>query len=468
MAYLLLASIPSDPFMRVIEVREVAIMTVSNKSLSIDAKGSEIFFRKNVHTISLRWPRLWDRIKRTRKPERVWLSQSKPQATLCIDGIHLSSGYDQISEARLQSSLVPEGSLFAWVYGFGVGQVPRILLQRHEMRRLVVMIMNPAVAIQSFRYFDHSDWLSDPRVELALGEDEEDIYYPFAAVPSCLQLVSTGASRIRDLVFLELSTPYSQRRYRDLDVDMNKRIMENLDLIKSDGDVTELFESAQGKRVLIAAAGPSLASHYEWFLTQGREFILISVDAALKPLVEAGILPDIVVTMDPSREGVYPLFSNVSLSVLSDRTLVYFPLVHKDVLNLWQGRRLTSYTTSTIYGRVRKKYPRGTLYSSGSVLHPSVDLAVKMGATTIVLFGADFSFPEGNSHVKGSPAALDEIDKSHWVLSGNGTKVPTTANLRGYLRDLERYIGKTPGVQFVNAGREGAHIKGVLYPEEFE
>ena len=41
---------------------------------------------------------------------------------------------------------------------------------------------------------------------------------------------------------------------------------------------------------------------------------------------------------------------------------------------------------------------QGQLYVGGSVIHPAVDLAVKMGAARITLFGADFAFPMNKTH----------------------------------------------------------------------
>jgi hypothetical protein len=433
---------------------------------------NELFdlWRKNTTLVEQRWPGVWSSIKVASQRKEAYFVRETPQPTLVMDGIQLSSRYDQISEARLQASLVPEGSCFAWIYGVGTGQLPLVLLQRQDIETLVIVIMNPDVVMQSFRYFDHTHWLSDPRVDLVLAENEQDIHFPFAAIPSCLQLASEPTARLRDLVFLELATPFIQARHRAQDEEMGRRLEKNLNFIHCDGDVSELFESRQGKTILVAAAGPTLASHYDWLLAQNEKHCLIAVDAALKPLAEAGIFPDIVVTIDPLREGIYPFFSGVPLEPFSDKALVYFPVVHGDVLKLWPGRRLGSYSTSTLYERVREQYPKETLFSSGSVLHPSVDLAVKMGAFRVILLGADLSFPGGNSHVAGSPAFCDKgKDQSlHWVLNGHGRRVPTTANLRGYLRDLERYITQCPGVQFVNGSKEGAHIQGTSYMEEME
>ncbi len=426
------------------------------------------FLLKNMAIIEQRWPNIRNMLEEASELQDAYLDKDVPHPTLIIDGIHLSSGYNPLSEARLQASLVPEGSACAWVYGMGNGHLPRALLERHEIERLVVVLMNTAVAEQSLGYIDQSDWLSDSRVELVTAENEEDIHFPFGAVPSCLQLASDSAARLRDLVFLELATPYIQARHKAQDGDRIQRLRENLDLIRSDGDVAELFGTKQGETIIVAAAGPTLDSQYEWLSEQHGEHILIAADAALKPLVEAGIFPDVVVTIDPYREGIHRFFSSIQLDVLHDKFLVYFPVVHRDVLKLWAGRRLVSYSGSAFYKEFREQYPKGMLFSSGSVVHPSVDLAVRMGAARIALLGVDLSFPGGNSHVAGSPAFGERMEDpgSHWVLNGHGIRVPTAANLRGYLRDLERYIAKCPSVQFINGSREGAFIQGTSYMEQ--
>ncbi|MFT5155242.1 MAG: hypothetical protein ACI841_005253, partial [Planctomycetota bacterium] len=52
-----------------------------------------------------------------------------------------------------------------------------------------------------------------------------------------------------------------------------------------------------------------------------------------------------------------------------------------------------------------------------------------------------------------------------WVVDGRGERVPTLPNLRGYLRDLERYLKAHQNVQFFKPCRLGALIEGVKYRE---
>jgi len=425
------------------------------------------FFSTNGAIIQDRWPRLSDSLMKAGDSGDLSAPSHTPQPTLVINGIHLSSGYDQVAEAELQASLVPEGSHCAWVYGVGSGQVPRVLLSWREMENMVVVIMNSAVALQSFRYFDHSDWLSDPRVELVLAEDQDDINFPFATIPSCLQLACDEAARLRDLVFLELSTPFIQAAHQTKKEEMTHRLRQNMRYIESDGDVAELFGTRKGETIVVAAAGSTLASHYQWLVEEKDNYIVIAVDAALKPLVKVGIIPDVVVSIDAHREGGFSSFKGINRRLGSSVSLVYFPVVHGDVLQLWPGKRLTAYSNSDVYKSVSEDNPKGILFSSGSVLHASVDLAVKMGASKVVLLGADFSFPDGKTHVAGSPLSRENQEGTnyHWVLNGHGKRVATLANLRWYLRDLERYIAQNPHVHFINGSREGARIKGTSYLE---
>ena len=91
-----------------------------------------------------------------------------------------------------------------------------------------------------------------------------------------------------------------------------------------------------------------------------------------------------------------------------------------------------------------------------------------MGAKRVVLFGADFSFPEDVSHVAGSAAVrtVDTETTFHWVLNGYGKRIKTELNYRGFLRDFERYITDQAGIQFVNSSKKGALIQGTVPIED--
>ena len=423
-------------------------------------------FAENMKVIAERWPLVAKRLASVGLPAQIVVIEGTPETTFSVSGIHLSSCYDRQSEALLQSSLVPDTARNCWIYGLGLGDLPEALLQREQLRKVSVVLLNSEISRLSFSSIDHRNWLTDPRLQLLLAENIEGLQAPFAAVPPELQLAEDGATRLRDQVLLELSTPFIRSKQGAGNAETQIRLLETRPFVVDDGDVATLFGMKSGETVLVAGAGPTLADQYEWIRQQSDAF-LIAVDTAVKPLLSEGICPDVVVAIDPSHHEELALFAGIDSALLAQIPLVYFPRVHPEVLNCWPGPRLAAYSSESGYQQQAAEIPKGKLYSSGTVFHPAVDLAVRVGAQKIVLLGADFSYPNGMSHVPGSAHSKSRILRpgDPWVLDSFGKKIATAANLRGFLRDLEDYITLWPQVQFVNASRKGALIQGTSYLE---
>jgi len=414
---------------------------------------------KNLTLIKHRWPLLARMLKKTGMPASVEMVTNTPDPTLVINGIHLSSSYNRKLEANRQACLIPKDSEHAWVYGIGLGDLPRILLQRGRIKTLNVVLLNPSVALATLKYFDHSDWLTDPRVELLPG-NEDNLAVPLAVNPACLILADAGSASLRDRVFLELATPFINKRHAAENPEIQARIAANERFIKDDGDVRTLFGTQAGATFMVAAAGPSLTPNLKRIAANRDRFPLVAVNSALKPLAQAGIVPDAAVAIDPDPK-ILSCLEGYDLECFHNVPLVYFPRVPETVLAGWPGPRLTAYSGHAHYETIAKKYPRGRLYSSGSVLHTAVDLAVRMDAAAVILFGADLAFPRGEQYAHGAGWQCKEVGgMRHWVLDGHGNQVETTAALRGYLRDLESYIKTQPQVRFFNSSLDGARIKG--------
>lgn len=414
----------------------------------------------NREWIDRRWPKILSEIEGSPLPDQIVELTGVPyRPTLQVEGIQLSSGYDPSAEATQQAALVPTDALRATVYGLGNGEVVRVLLGRSTLQHLQVVILSRSLARLCLETYDHSDWLSDSRLELVLGDSLANHSAPFSAQPACLRLAEDSCGRLRDQVNLELATPYIQANIDERQQLFEQRLQENRGLIHGDGDVAELFGRWDGQTVFVAGAGPTLTDHLE--LLRASDAPLIAVDACVRPLLDAGAVPDIVVTAEIRRRAQLNYLSG-DLAELESSTLVYSPQVHRDLLERWPGQRCAFYTAHARYAQLASELPRAALYCSGSVIHPAIDLAVQMGAARVVLFGADFSFPRGRSHASGvhNNNQPSSSTTGTWVAGGNGQRIPSLPNLTGYLRDLERYIAAHPQVRFSNSSREGARIEG--------
>lgn len=350
------------------------------------------------------------------------------------------------------------------MYGCGLGDLQRVLLAHSRLQQLQVHILNGALLGLVLQVADHTDWLSDPRVGLTYAGDASEIQLPFFALPSELVLADDGAAKIRDRLISETHLAFNNRAFTPDDPELVARLRENEPLLSHDGDVAELFGTLEGAAVYVVATGPSLELHYEHLRQACRPGgpLLICVDTAYGPLLERGIVADIVVSIDQriSARHLPPERSHPS-------TLVYMPLLAGEVLNQWQGRRLAAYSASPVYAEARRRWPKAQLHGGGSVIHPAVDLAVRMGAARVTLFGADFAFPNDKTHAGWQDGDLGPqlTHARHWVLDGHGGRVRTQLNFRSYLTELERYIARHPEVAFFNTSRGGARIAGTSFDE---
>jgi len=420
------------------------------------------FFNENLSIILNRWPELAKSIENVSYDlAQIQLVEDK-QLSIVFDNIQLASSHNQQAEAEMQMQSIAIDCPTITVYGTSVGILQIELLQRSALNQLNVVILNLSVFKASLQYFDHRQWLLDSRVNLVVPTSSQMVSSPFIALPAELVLASNESSQVRDRVCLALDHNFINMDKGYENVDLQRVINNNISYIEQDKDVSELYETNNSSNFIICGAGPTLEYSFTWLkntLTKGR-VTLVAVDAAVKSLADIGVIPDIIVSIDPAGKR---LLETLNRQQFKNIPLVYFPVVDNDFLGSWSGPRYTTYSTGKLYDAINKKYPKQRLYCAGSVIHPAIDLAVKMGAKKLLLLGADFSFPDGKTHTfwhSDNYSHLPVEQTNHWVLNGYGERVPTLLNYRGYLRDLEQYIKITEGVEFFNGSKKGALIEG--------
>ena len=158
--------------------------------------------------VAHRWPRLWSVIQDAALPVGIQRIDNTPNPSALISGLTLASAFNRTSEARLQAASIPENSPSSFVYGLGLGDLPRVLLERPALERLVVTLLNPGVARWVFKNFNQGDWMGDPRVELVLADQGSQLQRPFASNPACTRLAVQEAFGLRDQVMAAINEQY--------------------------------------------------------------------------------------------------------------------------------------------------------------------------------------------------------------------------------------------------------------------
>ncbi len=415
----------------------------------------------NLAIIEQRWPTIFQKLMTANLTS---LQVQVEQNTLLINNIQLTSNFDRVAEAKIQTQRIPQDSAKAFVYGTGLGDVQALLLQRKSLKSLVVCLLNIDLFLHELNAIDQTDWLKDPRVTLTFAEQLKEVFEPFIALPAELMFADEGSAQLRDRLMLELDQTFIAKSHAHDNQEVIEQININIELIEKDNDVAELFNTHKG-RVYVIGAGPTLNDHLERLIdnqSADEPIFVIGVDAAVRTLVNHHIIPNIVVTIDAVNEG---MFAGITEAQFKNTDLVYFPRGQKQFIHKWSGARYCAYSTGALYHTIDKQYPRGKLITFGSVIHSAIDLAVKMGFGEVILLGTDFGFPEGKVYAKGQdhPYMESFLNSQHWVLNGYGEKITTMLNYRGYLRDLERYIATKPEVVFLNGSKKGASIEGTSY-----
>jgi hypothetical protein len=424
------------------------------------------FFQANAEVLQRRWPALFERLvaeDSTVVPAQLVEGLG---STLSINGIQLTSRHDRLHEAQIQAASLPDKAQLH-VYGTGLGDLPTVLLERSGLQRLYVHILNGALFALVVQLLDQRQWLEDPRVELFYAGDHPDFFTPFFALPAEMLLADDFNAKVRDRLVSEVHLSFNNRDFDPQSTEIQQRLQECLPVLLADADVAQLFGTCVGREIYVIATGPTLEQHYQRLATirqRAERPLFICVDTAYRPLREHGIVPDLVVSIDQRIS-----FRHLPFEESDGIPLVYLPMSDPSVLKAWKGKRYGGYSASPIYANLREQHPRAQLHVGGSVIHPAVDLAVKMGATGITLFGADFAFPMNKTHAGWNDGDLGpSVNQArHWVRDGHGQRVSTQLNFRGYLCVLERYIAAHPQVEFLNSSRSGALIAGTGFNPEF-
>ncbi len=205
-----------------------------------------------------------------------------------------------------------------------------------------------------------------------------------------------------------------------------------------------------GTPAIVVAAGPSLDANLSEIRRNRGNAVVIAVDTALRPLLSAGVEPDLVVAVDPSESNANHL---VDLPACEFTFLVAEGSLDPEALVHFSGR--------TFFFKVADHHPwpwlraagieRGRLRAWGSVLTTGFDLALTMGCSPIVFAGADLAFTGGRPYARGTSyeevwsrelawgRSLDDVfnDRvAHWPMaverSVDGCDVRTAPHLRSF------------------------------------
>ncbi|MZG54584.1 MAG: DUF115 domain-containing protein [Nitrospinae bacterium] len=184
-----------------------------------------------------------------------------------------------------------------------------------------------------------------------------------------------------------------------------RNFLSNRDTIQRNPGVIALKNRFRDIPSIVVGAGPSLDKNIRYLRKAREKALILSCDAALKPLMAHDIVPNFVIVLDPQEE-IARFLCNVPQKGI---TLVVPTIVHPSILELWEGDVLFfnkfAPDIPTLV-EIQKAVPQiGILTPGGTVLSVTYDLAFQAGCNPILFAGQDLSYPKKNSHSHGTEAA---------------------------------------------------------------
>lgn len=175
------------------------------------------------------------------------------------------------------------------------------------------------------------------------------------------------------------------------------------------------FENKTNLPFLILGAGPSLEKIIPHLKELQKKMILICVETALFSLLKNNIEPDFIIILDPQ----FWAYKHIAALKSPKSILITEISVYPSVFRFCCKKTILCHSQFPIGQFFEKKLnlKLGDLGTGGSVASSAWNFAKYCGSKQIYFAGLDLSFPEKQTHIKGSSAEQNFLKVSDKILS---------------------------------------------------
>ncbi|MEI0478578.1 motility associated factor glycosyltransferase family protein [Brachyspira pulli] len=423
--------------------------------------------------------------------EVIETKSQKPSGKVIKNGkqILLHSAYDPIKEANtLIKEIENDEDLdLVFVFGIGAGYLVNAVRKLH----IPVAVIEPSIdffntLIDNFKL---DTILENNKITFFIGGNDDEDIEKFISLTTTKK-VKFFITRSYATLFAEEALHYQSKVLSIVDkkiININTisrfdklwayNIASNVVEIATHYGINKFFNKYKNIPAVIVSAGPSLEKNIRKLKEMKNKAIIIAVDTAMKPLSSHGISPHFVITIDPQKKNS-KYFRNIHFE---DTVLIAESSVDHEAIESFKG---AEYFIDSIFPLA--KYfmnplgNRGDITMGGSVSTAAYDFAIRIGANPIIMVGLDLSFPNHQTHIKGSYheenffteiGKLDSYDSRIYkvLVAGNlreeknvyGESVFTDSRFDMYRNWYESQCANNKNVKFYNATEGGVIIKAM-------
>ena len=415
--------------------------------------------------------------------ERITILKTKSETlTIKYNDTLLHSVYDPERESLqfVHSQNIIEGSIVL-VYGFGLGyHVQSILHAVGTTGKVFVLEPNLEILKAAFSLMDLQTVLNDPRFNLISGETEEIVALRFLSIID-RQLLHPDSQLDKIIIhspsFKCLPEGFERRAPEVFEKINIKNIQVNIDTILKSPGLKNFRNIFHNVPAFFINAGPSLDDALPLLTHYQQKALLFCCDTALPALVDQGIMPDFVLTVDPQERSIEHFIHYFDC----DTVLIFTPTSAGEVVRKYKGKKVVVLQKGhSITRRFEDLLAyKGFTHAGSSVSCIGLDVLMQMGCNPVLFIGMDYCFPGGkmySSNITETKKWFSDVYKLNTIESIHreaindkkvmtiknkyGEEISTFQTLYAYLKQIESLISASENRQFYNFLSHGAHIEG--------
>lgn len=221
----------------------------------------------------------------------------------------------------------------------------------------------------------------------------------------------------------------------------------------------------KGKPAIIVGAGPSVDKSIEYLKKIKGRALILCVDAAMDVLLDEGIVPDIVASIERT-DCTTRLYQREYIP----QEIVYVGAnqVPGKILDRMGRIILTGRTGDALFRYFNDSIGLTNLDIGNNVSHILISFAQFIGCSTVIFTGLDLAYPHGVTHAKRTLDNFTDTMKAGYkndMVYVKGQKGETLETQEYFMHTrvwIEEFILQNKNCTYINCSEGGANISGAI------
>lgn len=411
--------------------------------------------------------------------------------TATYKGLYIHSRHNPKREATKQVSLINEADLFV-LGGFGLGYICEELIQKYPDKPIVIFEPDINLFYEVIKVKDISNILTNSNVHFIINGSYsliKNFFIPqkikrieYIPLQNRIQADSEYFSNLKETINIYLERMRVNKntltKFGKLWV---KNQCKNIIHMGYENDISHIFNKFNDIPGIIVSAGPSMELIIPYLKELKERFLILAVDTAFKSLLEEGIEPDFVMSIDSQYWNSRHLDGSDS----SKTILIADSSIQPSAIRPFNNRVFftkSSFPLGTYFENARAPFPK--IASGGSVSTNIWDFAHKLGLKEIYFIGQDLGFPGNITHYKNSYFEKNMLNNStkinsienqsfkyiysgypSYVTSNSGSKILSDKRMDIYIKWFKEKLNIGRYTNCFNLSPDGCKIEGMEYKD---